>query len=197
VEQYERGFRKNKYFQGEWTPTYICSLEALKAIKYYNKDVKILYLHRDPLARIWSEYNSFRSKGFYTTITDYTFKGLVDRSYHTATTKNLGKSVQNFLLYNSMYAAHLDNVYSLFPESNIKVISHSDVVTALEPTTHEIQRFIGVSPTNNKTIRPRHINPTKIVYDKAKYYEIEEQLKEVLYKDNARLREVYGIDYTL
>ena len=195
-EMYQNQFDTKKFF-GEWTPTYICCDETLDNIKSYNKDIKILYMVKSPLSRIWSEYNSFKEKTIYTNINNPSFSELIHSSFKEASITNIKNPLHKFIIYNSKYASHLDRLYQRFPEKNIMVIKQEDYINNFEGTIHNIQGFIGANPELNKKIRNYHGNKTITHDDFSEFTTQEDYLKEILYKDNKRAKEVYNINYEL
>ncbi|KPJ97695.1 MAG: hypothetical protein AMJ60_10525 [Desulfobacterales bacterium SG8_35] len=49
------------FVYGEFTPNYIIFGEALKSIRDYNPDIKLMAVFRNPVERLWSEYNMYKS----------------------------------------------------------------------------------------------------------------------------------------
>lgn len=197
INQYLGRFDFSKPVRGEWTPSYIMSDEALHKIYEHNPDVKILYMVRHPLRRLWSEYNSYLEKGFYRVYDKTAFKDIIDVSRLTASPVNFEPRIPGCLVYNSMYADHLDRLYSIFPEENVHVIRHEEFRMDQETIVRDTMTFLGVNEKRLKKFRPQHNNKTKKYFPKEVYLEQHDRLCELLYEDNKRAKEVYGIDYDL
>lgn len=190
----------NHKFVGEWTSSYITSDECLIKIKEYNPDIKILYMIRHPLQRIWSEYNSYAYHHIMYRLLDFpiTFTNLLKFSNREASKKTIKQAFQKNMIYSSMYADHMDRIYTIFPEENVKVCTQDEMSNSQEQLVHSIQDFIGANPELRRTYVPyAHKNRTNRSEPIEVYLEHEEWLKELLYKDNERLKQVYGINYSL
>jgi hypothetical protein len=153
---YQNGYRwYNNHFKdatprqtaGEISPTYCDSFETLKKIKDYsdenNTELKIIFIVRDPLKRLLSEYYHNKRRGNYTLTIEEAIKIEVEK-------KPADKYYK--IVRNSLYNQILNDVFSLFKKENVLVLNSETDIFPPESFSHTIkylEEFLGVPAFKN------------------------------------------------
>ncbi len=109
---------------GEFTPTYIYDIGALKKIKKYFPNIKVLISIRNPVEMIYSQFNYFLGSVVDNTDEDFSLI-FQDEKY-------------NSLIEMGNIGTHLKNVYEIFDAKNVIVLFHEDIK---RNPLKEIQKF--------------------------------------------------------
>jgi hypothetical protein len=132
---YESHFEVSEPIRGEVTPAYAAYAfkpDVPRRIHSVIPDARLIYLVRDPIARISSHYVQMRSDGNRTPFEEYM------RTYDRPA---------NPLVCPSRYATQVDQYLRYFDRSQLLVIDQHDLKTNRPETLREIFRFLGVDET--------------------------------------------------
>ncbi|MFT4847501.1 MAG: hypothetical protein ACI8Q1_002268 [Parvicella sp.] len=120
---------------GEISNTTVYMPEALKAVKKYLPDAKLIAILRQPAERLFSRYthllrvNKVPTEHFEEDIFD---KGTIWWS-------------RADLVQEGFYAKHLSKYYENFPAENIKILLFEDLMQDAEGTMDQITQFLGLA----------------------------------------------------
>lgn len=117
---------------GEITPDYISNEEALRRISKYNKNVKVIMIYRDPIARAYSHYLIRRDSG-----------------KQAGDFKSVFKD-DPYLEKNSLYGKNLKFLLDIFPPKNVLIVDFDDIKLKPKKVLEEICQFVGVRPLQFK-----------------------------------------------
>jgi hypothetical protein len=197
---YNNFFKGDNKPQGEWSSYYIQSNKILDRIKKYNENIKILYLVRDPIKRIWSEYRFLRLKNPYFLDDEHKSKRLIDFL------KEIEKSTplipfsdeyyflkKEAILYNGMYYDHYKRLCERFPKENIHIISLEEMKLDPLKVINKAITFLGGDEL--KRIKEEHRVKTQVQRDISELREAEPFIKEFYKDEMKKFYEHSGIDY--
>lgn len=134
IQYYHQGYDANKEMWGEASTDYSKHLKENQSIANniydYNSEMKIIYIVRNPIDRIVSDYLHLHARGYiacdFSTALK-TVEGLIDRS---------------------RYASQLTAFENTFPTQNILVLDYKYLKNDYMGFINTIQRFIGVNTLN-------------------------------------------------
>jgi hypothetical protein len=157
IQWYDKWFRKTGPITGETSVTYtsypqINQVPARIAASL-GKDLKLIYIVRDPLQRIKSHYYHNLSKGrIHENLNEYILKLNAQSSYFTI----------------SMYFTQLKQYLDIFPQENILVLSSEKLKTDRENTMQSVFRFLGVSDDVSSLdfTDEKHVSSQKKIYNR-------------------------------
>ncbi len=118
---------KENMVKGEDSTTYIASAVAAERIAMQRKNIKLIFLLRQPSERTFSNYYHRLKSGR----AIYGFEDSLRFGSHS-------------ILNRSMYLEQLGRYYAILPADRIKVILFEDLVSDTENTVREISSFIGI-----------------------------------------------------
>jgi hypothetical protein len=145
---YGRLFRDAKargFIAGEITPAYATlNEEVLRRIQSINNKIKLIFVMRDPVDRVWSAVNNAAKKG------------AADASkVQTA----LARARDSGAAARSAYAVTIARLEAIFPQSQIHYCFFEDLRDRPEALTTELLTFLGVDSKPAVPIRlPRAVN---------------------------------------
>ena len=187
-KQYWQDFFVNGKFiedfvYGEFTPNYIIFEDALKRIKEYNPDIKLLAIFRNPVERLWSEYTMFISYGRY----NISFRELIDKysDLREPRVKRRTKT-ETWPIYRSCYGKQVKRVLDLFDRKNVFFLK-MDELKKFSATIERIFSFLGVSPISVPELK---LNKRDNPQEKIPYYE--ELMDRFFLKDIELLEDLLG-----
>lgn len=126
-EWYQNKFRGHEsLIKGEDSTTYLASKIAAERISMQKKEIKLLFLLRQPSLRAYSNYNHLLKSGRAT----YTFEDTIRFNPFQ-------------VLNRSLYKEQLESFYNYIPKERIKVILFEDLVEDPELIIKEVSEFIG------------------------------------------------------
>jgi hypothetical protein len=101
---------------GEFTPNYIIFAEALEKIKEYNPNIKLIAIFRNPVERLWSEYQIVKRSGK----VNKSFREFINR-YSGLESPKIRQQYKKRLypLYRSCYGRQVKQVLNLFDRKNL------------------------------------------------------------------------------
>lgn len=145
---------KDHQVTGETSNSYLYHEDAPERIKYYNPDVKLIAILRQPAERLYSRYLHLARVNRLPT---RKFEDCLDRSTVWWT--------RNDLIPEGFYYKNLSRYYQLFPESQIKVFLYDEFNASSEEVLEEIFHFLGVDPTYKPEQTVRY-NPSGFIKNK-------------------------------
>lgn len=131
--------------KGEASTHYLSAPDAAGLIKEYVPDVRLIFLLRDPVDRLYSQYWQTYRLG--TSMPD--FESMF-KSNHSAFT---------YFCYVSKYKMHLERFFSTFAADQILVLLDTDLKNHPEGTLQKVHRFIGVDPEFIPSVLGKAFNP--------------------------------------
>ncbi len=140
-----RDARAKGFIAGEITPAYATlSEKVLRRIHRMNDKIKLIFVMRDPVERVWSAVNNAAKKGAADAST-------VDAALERA--RESGASAR------SAYADTIQRLEAIFPKSQIHYCFFEDLRDRPEALTAELLSFLGVEPNPAVPIRlPQAVN---------------------------------------
>jgi len=120
---------------GETSNTYMYHENAPERIKYYNPDVKLIAVLRQPAGRLYSRYMHLAREN--RTPTEK-FEDCLDR--------NSVWWKRNDLIKEGFYFKNLSKFYELFPTENIRVFLYEEFNADPDRILREIYQFLDVNP---------------------------------------------------
>lgn len=174
-----REFRNQLYF-GESSTTYTVGetsykYELPKTVFEYNPSMKIMYIIRNPLSRIISNYRHLAQKGL---VSDW-------ESYLDS------ERLWNNGIYTSMYFYNLNQWNKYFDLASIHVIFFEDFIKYSEQCLEDIWRFLEI---NNEKIdfqsQNVSLNRSNLHFSEKHY----DKIFSSIYDDCSKLSDLIGID---
>lgn len=195
-KHYENFFYNVNGIHGEGVSAYIASIEYLKKIKRYNPDIKILYFVRDPLKRIWSQYN-FYMKNISFLNKNKNLKYFIENKQILESKKYELQKDHYYdlkrLIYFSMYGTHITQIYNIFPKENVFLIKLEDLNENYQIIINELEVFLGLQP--NPNIEYVHRIKTAQIRNKEELEDAKDLIQELLKDEMISFYEKTGIDY--
>ena len=132
---------------GEKTPSLSYNFNAIKRIKDYNKDIKLILMLREPISRIYSQWNMYQQLNMYTG----TFRNFIDKYLSEDFTNIEWNGYYPF--QRSLYIEHIKNILNYFPKEQLHIAISEDIKQ--NPQTHydNMFEFIGVDKYSNLNIK--------------------------------------------
>ncbi len=130
---------------GEDSPTYIASPRAAERIRETVPDVRLVFILRDPVERLYSRYwHALRLRRV-----AFDFEGML---FHAPPR----------MLEMGKYHAYLKRYYELFTPQQIKVVLFEDFVRDTQEIVDEVCAFIGCERSIDVTTVQTHHNPSGV-----------------------------------
>jgi hypothetical protein len=111
---------------GEVCEDYLCSADALRRIRAYRADIKLICCLRNPYERALSAWRFFGRNGL------------------AEPTLAAQAECQPDVFYQGYYATHMQLIRSLFPENQVLVYLFEDLVASPEEVVRRLYEFVGV-----------------------------------------------------
>ncbi|MDP6909747.1 MAG: sulfotransferase domain-containing protein, partial [Flavobacteriales bacterium] len=121
---------KKNLIKGEDSTTYLSSAIAAERIAIQEKEIKLIFLLRQPTNRAFSNYYHRLKSGRAT----YDFEDSIRFRAHS-------------ILNRSLYKEQLEHYYRLIPRERIRIILFEDLIVDTKVVVKEISDFIGVDFT--------------------------------------------------
>lgn len=128
---------------GESTPVYMYWQNAMKRIKDYNPDIRILIILRNPIERAFSHWNMEIQKGKENEDFLYALENEEERCRESLPLPHRVYSYTD----RSRYAVQLENIFSLFPKKQLMIIKFEEFVKHQEDILNHIFQWLGVDPS--------------------------------------------------
>lgn len=144
---YHNKFKEGESFiKGEDSTTYLASKIAAQRIALQNKEIKLIFLLRQPSLRAYSNYWHLLRTGRAT----YSFEDTIRYNPYS-------------ILNRSLYKEQIENYYSFIPKSRIKIILFENLVNNTEITLREICTFLKINYEEfPKDILNNHANKARV-----------------------------------
>ncbi|WP_417855006.1 sulfotransferase family protein [Xanthomarina gelatinilytica] len=125
---FEKYKGKKAFLKGEDSTTYLASKIAAKRISLQKKDIKLIFVLRQPSLRAYSNY------------------------YHLLRTGRATHSFEDTLRFNpftvinrSLYKEQIENFYKFIPKSRIKIIVFEDLISNQEAVIRDLCEFLNLN----------------------------------------------------
>ena len=171
--------------------------------KTFGRELKIIFILRNPVYRAYSHYQMSKSRGY----EDLSFKAAIEmeklrinnpKFFPDYKSKEPGHFEKNHFGYigRSSYLATIKKLYQLFPKENIKVILFEDFISKQKIVIADILNFLNIPPfsmfeynvKSNFATEPKNIFLRDILYKpnpikKIISYFLTKNIKETLKKN--------------
>tara|TARA_B100001250_G_C19683238_1_gene736839 strand:- start:226 stop:1032 length:807 start_codon:yes stop_codon:yes gene_type:complete len=131
VYNYFKKLNFKKKFFIEKTPEYCLKSNYLENIYKYNKDIKLIFIFREPYSRIQSAYELYKKQGYLNTFDRF----LAD--------KNDKYNIKEFSLYSKIFK----RIFGIFKIQNVFIIDFEKINE--DVTKKEILKFLNIDLTNS------------------------------------------------
>ena len=159
IETYLKNFEKtNKLICGEITPSYMFFDKVPERLSsFLGKDLKLVFILRNPIDRAISHYNFNKSRGF----EDLSFEDAIEIE-----SRRINVSEKNCRRYSYMsrgvYFSQINNFLKYYKKENIHVIIFEDFLIDKKNEMNNLFNFLNIKPINlnfnyksNYTSRPK------------------------------------------
>lgn len=137
-------FCNNNFDKIEIDPEYLYFEESAKKLYEINKELKVLIIVREPIARAISHYQMSVSRGYETLTFDKAIKEEANRIKDNFFNKN-----HFSYLDRGKYKNQIERYISLFGRDNVKVIKFEDFIVKQEVTLKSIATFAKITITES------------------------------------------------
>ncbi|MEL6987763.1 MAG: sulfotransferase [Bacteroidota bacterium] len=139
---------------------------ALKRIRDFNPNVKLIVIFRDPVKRAYSAYNYFFKLGF----EGLSFDQALEREKKKAFEDPVEQANFTYMDH-GFYAEKLNTLFSIFPKEQIKFLVYEEVIKNKQEAVADIFKFLEIDnsfqcdfTTKNKTGQPLFRWVNKLVF---------------------------------
>lgn len=140
------------------TPIYAFWPTALARIHSYNPDARIILIHRDPIERAWSHWRMERQRGAETLSFSEAIREGRRRLDQAAPLDNPHRVFT--YVERGYYARQLDHVLSVFPQSQVLLLTSGMLDRQPQDVLQRIAAFLGISPFGPVAPRREHVGTT-------------------------------------
>jgi hypothetical protein len=168
-ENYEKGvdWFSNEYFShhdgqraiGEASPENMMHQDIAPRIRKYYPEARLVFILRDPVERIWSNYRFFINVGYLPPTAD--FSELI----RDETSRWGGEMVEL-----GMYRDQLANYAKHFPRDQMKIFLFREFAKDTEQVVRRLFEFIDVDPEADVNTTDRHNESARLT--NARFYQI-------------------------
>lgn len=136
---------------------YCMSPEALKRIHQYNPNSKIIIVLRDPIDRLISSYNYFRTLGIE--------KRTLPKAIDDELSHNISPQHEHFASYmrHGEYATIIKSIYEIFSPSNVLICLFEEVISNTKAEIARLCNFLRIDESYSFDTRQK-FNKTSKVY---------------------------------
>ena len=120
---------------GEATPIYMWWPNALRRIKEYNPEIKLIFVLRDPVARAYSHWNMERQRGF----EKETFSDCIRRQNNLTDGSRITSYVSR-----GFYSKQIENARALFDEDQFLFLKNEDLLSNPCSNLAVVTEFLGL-----------------------------------------------------
>jgi hypothetical protein len=182
IEKYYKYFDLSlKKFKGEKTPVYILIRNCIDNIYKYLPNIKLIILLREPIQRLFSQYNMQVQRGFFKQTLMEEISKDKDIKLEDITSRTTG----SYLLQRGFYIDQIEYVLSKFPKENV-YIGIIEEFRNNSDKYNEIIKFIGAKPMDKfeieEDIHARNYDRRMTKKEFDYLYEIYKPYNERLYK---------------
>lgn len=183
IANYESNFIPNgKLIIGEKTPSYCYLRYAINRIHFYNPNIKLIILLREPIARAYSQYNMFHAKH----LNNFLEYILPEKNIAL---KNIDVNYRDkYHIVRGFYDEQIMYILSKFPRKNLYIGIAEEIQKNKQLEYNKIFKFLGakddivIDETKDIHVRtytqPLNINHAKVLYGIYKPHN--EKLYEIL-----------------
>ena len=164
---------------GEKTPSLSYNPNAIKRIKDYNKDIKLFLFLREPMSRVYSQWNMYTQIGFNVG----SFREFITNNFLTSF-----KDIEwngYYPLQRSLYITHIQNILDHFPKSQLHITISEELKTSPLEHYNNIFKFLKLDPLLhldfNENIHKRSYESSILIEDFKFLYNIFKPYNEQLY----------------
>jgi hypothetical protein len=129
---------------GEATPIYTYWVPAMKRIKAFNPNMKLVIVLRDPVARAFSQWRMEVLRGADSLGFSEAIRGGRQRVTDLAETHGCHR-VYSYV-ERGFYSEQLTRVFQYFKQQSVLVLDHHDMISRYKETLERIVAFLDVSP---------------------------------------------------
>jgi Sulfotransferase domain len=122
---------------GEATPYYMFHPLGIQRIYDYNRKMKLIILLRDPIDRLYSQWNMRRSKG---DSEYFNADNIIDKYKNPKKENGWGK-----LIARGIYTPQLDHIFDYFEQDQVLIIKSENLKNYHEATMDKVSRFLGIA----------------------------------------------------
>lgn len=133
---------KSNQIKGEASTLYFCNYDAAELIKNHNPEVKLIFMLRDPVMRLYSHYWQEYKLG-------YDFPSFQEMVINNHPRFEFYKKV-------SSYEEHLKRYFSLFSEENILILIQEEFVKNPEKNFNKVLDFLQIKPLSGIDFNKRY-----------------------------------------
>ena len=194
IIKYENSFQTNKILIGEKTPSYNYLRYAMDRIYNYDKNIKLIILLREPIARAFSQYNmslSFLKK----TLNDVTEKEIINTFKQQENIKlHKLRSKGEHFIQRGFYYKIIKYILSKFPRKNVYIGISEEIKKNKLKYYNEIYEFLGVHKLK-KLNKKKNVDVRE--YKKPIPKSLEKYLYNIYKPQNERLYKILGRKITI
>jgi hypothetical protein len=135
IDDYLNLFKDAKpdQLKGETSNTYMYHPDAPDRIKYYNPDIKLIAILRQPAGRLYSRYLHLAREN-----------KLPTPDFSDCLNKDTIWWRRNDLIKEGFYFKNLSPFFRLFPKNNIRIYLYEELNDQPERVLHDIYTFLGI-----------------------------------------------------
>jgi hypothetical protein len=195
IKNYENLFQTDKLIVGEKTPSYNYLQFAIDRIYYYNPNMKLILILREPISRAFSQYNMdlMIQKKDLSHVTDQDICSFFEKEKH----KKLSEIDKNVITYETsgnyiirgFYDEIITYILEKFHKDNLYIAVSEEIIQNKHEEYNKIIQFLGSKKvvTINENL-DKHIRQYKKTIPKK----LEKELYEIYKPHNEKLYELLG-----
>lgn len=170
IANYESKFKPNgKLIIGEKTPSYCYLRYAINRIHFYDPNIKLIIILREPIARAYSQYNMFNPNR----LDNFMAHILPKKNIALSNIRKNNRSQYNIV--RGFYDKQLTHILSKFPKENVYIGISEEIQKNKQVEYNKIMNFLGakdnivIDETKDVHIRtytaPLNVEDAKVLYD--------------------------------
>lgn len=185
IKEYEKYFATNKPILGEKSPSYCLLRYAINKIYKYNPHIKLLILLREPISRVFSQYNMYCKWHNKKLENDNFMRFINDINMNIQSVTKEG----NWPIIRGYYDEQIEYIMKKFPKKNIYIGISEEIKLNKQIEYNKIYKFLGVTHEINITKNlDTHIGTYECKLDKK----IEKLLYDIYKPHNENLYKLLG-----
>ncbi len=178
----------NKVMKGENGNRYCLTEKSRKNMFEYNPKMKLIFILREPIARAYSQYTFYSSKGFQGSFEAWCQQSLDKIKKNTHKDEYLSLD----LLTSSLYIEHIEGILKYFPKEQIHFIISENMKNNLDLELQRAFIFLGVEgfhDTWENDLKKNNYTSTLAKQTRKAVYNVISPSIEALYKKiNLRIK---------
>ncbi|NPA36355.1 MAG: sulfotransferase domain-containing protein, partial [Chlorobi bacterium] len=156
---------KNKQIIASADTYLLPAYNAIKRIKNYNPEMKIIVMLRNPVDRAYSSYNYSVNYGYHNSYENFTDSINKEENIENETDivklNNLGH------FYCSLYYKHLERWMSELPAENFLFLTINELKNSTDTFNSKLSEFLGITPFNDNSTGSKKHNANAIPRNKT------------------------------